>query len=45
MYFYSYKINKNEIEQNILLEVCSNASLHYGNGEGINGITPFAQFF
>ncbi len=32
MYFYGYKITKNENEQNTLLEMCSNACIRYGNG-------------
>lgn len=45
MYIYIYKINKNETQQSILLEVCDNPGLHYGNGEGINGIASFTKFF
>jgi hypothetical protein len=36
MYFYIHKINQNE--QNILLEMCSNACLYNGDGPGIYGI-------
>jgi hypothetical protein len=38
MYFYIHKIFKNEIQQNILLEMYRNACIHYGSGEGIDGI-------
>ena len=33
MYFYTRKINKNETEQNILLEMCDNACIRLRNGK------------
>ena len=42
MYLYSHKINKNEIEQNLLLEMCSDACHCYGIGWSISGINTYA---
>jgi len=42
MYFYIHKIYKNEIEQNILLEMCDDACICYGDGEGIYGISKYS---
>ena len=39
MYFYIHKINKNENEQNILLEMCGNAGLGFGNDTGFYSLT------
>lgn len=44
MYFYIYKIKNNEIEQNILLEMCSDACLSFGNGRSIYAITTYSDF-
>lgn len=38
MYFYTYKIYKNENEQNILLEMCGDACFRFRNGKSIFGI-------
>lgn len=38
MYLYSHKIKNYEIEQNLLLEMCSDACLCYGNGRSISSI-------
>ena len=44
MYFYIHKINKNEIEQNILLEMCCNACIRFGNGKDIYGLKQKHDF-
>ena len=43
MYFYTHKINKNENQQNILLEMCSNACIRFGNGWSIYGLDIYAD--
>lgn len=45
MYFYIHKIKQNEIEQNILLEMCRNACIHFGDGKDIYGIKQTHNFF
>jgi hypothetical protein len=45
MYFYIHKINKNETEQNILLEMCNDACFYYGDGKGIYNIIPVERFY
>ncbi len=44
MYFYIYKIYTNENEQAQLLEVCSNAGFHSGNGKCFQGLTIITFF-
>ncbi len=41
MYFYSYKINKHETEQYLLLEMCSNACFRAGNDAGFYCIKQY----
>jgi hypothetical protein len=38
MYFYNKKNQENEIEQNILLEMCHNSRFTHGNVAGIYGL-------
>lgn len=45
MYLYIHKINNNEAEQNILLEMCSDAGFRFRNGKGIYGIKYTAFYF
>ena len=45
MYFYTHKINKNETQQNILLEMCRHAGLIVRDGESIDGISIQTFFF
>lgn len=42
MYFYTHKITKNETQQNILLEMCSDACFNFRNGAGIYGIKHYS---
>jgi len=43
MYFYTYKIIKNENEQTQLLEVCSNACFHFRDGKCIQSLVINTQ--
>lgn len=38
MYFYTNKIDKNEAQQNVLLEMCSDTCFIDGNGANFHGI-------
>lgn len=43
MYFYNHKIKQNETQQDILLEMCSDACIRFGNGWGIYGLDIYAD--
>lgn len=45
MYLYNHKINKHEIQQAQLLEMCCHACLSSGNGKGADGIINIQNIY